>query len=199
MKRVIRSATKIRKFENKRNPNKKLEVHEDGYGHRSAKQYMEWPSTGVKNPTGDGNFHRWRKQNMNELLEDYNEINHTFEIRVMFEIDPGHDVAGPQVAEEFFTIEAPDGRTAIQQARKEWGKPYERIDVVAIDPEETEEDLPYASTNIDAADEPKGYTYNDMYIHYAPFGVAVYDRGKKIGEFDTEEDAEDFIDEFKGE
>lgn len=73
MKRMIRSETTVKTYRNKRNPNKKLEVHEDGYGHRSAKQYMHWNMNNVTNPTGDGNLHRWRKGNMDELLGDYEE------------------------------------------------------------------------------------------------------------------------------
>lgn len=74
MKRWIHSATEVKTYRNKKNPNKYVEVHEDGHGHRSAKQYMKWKEAGVKNPTGDGNLHRWRKGNMDDLLEDYEEV-----------------------------------------------------------------------------------------------------------------------------
>lgn len=72
----VKAATTVRTYQNKRNPNKYIERHDDGYGHRSLKQYMQWDRDGgtVKNPTGDGNLHRWRKKNAEELLEDYNEI-----------------------------------------------------------------------------------------------------------------------------
>lgn len=72
----VEAATTVRTYQNKRNPNKYIERHDDGYGHRSLKQYMQWDRDGgtVKNPTGDGNLHRWRKKNAEELLEDYNEI-----------------------------------------------------------------------------------------------------------------------------
>lgn len=70
------AATEVRTYQNKRNPHKYIERHDDGYGHRSLKQYMEWDRDGgtVTNPTGDGNLHRWRKKDAEELLEDYNEI-----------------------------------------------------------------------------------------------------------------------------
>lgn len=74
MKRWIHSATEVKTYRNKRNPHKYLEVHDDGYGHRSAKQYMHWNSTGVTNPTGDDNLHRWRKGNLDELLDDYEQV-----------------------------------------------------------------------------------------------------------------------------
>ena len=68
MKRYIKSETKVKYYRNKRNPNKYLEVHEDGYGHRTVKQFMKWDKNHVTNPTGDGNLHRWRKDNFDELV-----------------------------------------------------------------------------------------------------------------------------------
>mgnify|MGYP001132741286 CR=1 FL=1 len=62
--------TTITIYQNRRNEHKYLEVHNDGYYHNSVKQYMLWQN-GVKNFTGDRRLHRWRKQNLIELLEDY--------------------------------------------------------------------------------------------------------------------------------
>ena len=61
---------KIAVYQNKKNKNKYLEVHNDGHYHNSVKQYMTWQN-GVKNFTGDRIQHRWRKQNLVELLQDY--------------------------------------------------------------------------------------------------------------------------------
>ena len=75
--------TVIKIYRNKRNGNKYIEVHNDGHYHNTVKQYMYWERnffTGeplpkpVKNLTGDGCLHRWRKGNLKELLEDYEEI-----------------------------------------------------------------------------------------------------------------------------
>ena len=71
--------TTIKTYRNKRNPNKYLEVHNDGHYHNSLKQYMFWSknpdgavlSDPIKNVTGDRKLHRWRKENLNVLLEDY--------------------------------------------------------------------------------------------------------------------------------
>lgn len=46
--------TTITIYRNKRNKNKYIEVHNDGYYHNSVKQYMQW-----------------KKANLMELLEDY--------------------------------------------------------------------------------------------------------------------------------
>ena len=71
--------TMIKTYRNKRNPNKYLEVHNDGHYHNSLKQYMFWSknpdgtvlSDPIKNVTGDRKLHRWRKENLNMLLKDY--------------------------------------------------------------------------------------------------------------------------------
>lgn len=57
-------------YQNKKNKNKYLEIHNDGYYHNSVKQFMEW-NNGVKNFTGDRILHRWRKADLMELLADY--------------------------------------------------------------------------------------------------------------------------------
>lgn len=62
--------TRITVYRNKRNQNKYIEVHNDGYYHNSVKQYMSWDN-GVKNLTGDRKLHRWRVENLKDLLEDY--------------------------------------------------------------------------------------------------------------------------------
>lgn len=62
--------TTIKTYRNKRNPNKYLEVHNDGHYHNSLKQYMFWSknpdgavlSDPIKNVTGDRKLHRWRKE-----------------------------------------------------------------------------------------------------------------------------------------
>ena len=75
--------TTIKIFRNKKNPNKYIEVHNDGYYHNSVKQYMYWERnviTGdllqnpVKNITGNKKLYRWRKKNLEELLKDYEPI-----------------------------------------------------------------------------------------------------------------------------
>lgn len=65
-------ATTIKVYRNKRNENKYIEVHNDGHYHNTVKQFMKWPN-GVKNLIGDRCLHRWRRNNLNELLEDYEE------------------------------------------------------------------------------------------------------------------------------
>lgn len=65
--------TTVKKYRNKRNENKFIEVHNDGHYHNTVKQFMEWKN-GVKNILGDRRLHRWRKGNLMELLEDYQEI-----------------------------------------------------------------------------------------------------------------------------
>ncbi len=69
--------TTIKYYVNKKNPNKYLEVHNDGYYHNSVRQFLtvyRRPSRTTKNYTGDGCLHRWRKNNLRELLSDYKEV-----------------------------------------------------------------------------------------------------------------------------
>ena len=65
---------KITIYQNKRNINKYLEIHNDGHYHNAVRQYMKWEN-GVKNLLGDKKLHRWRISNLKELLEDYKEVN----------------------------------------------------------------------------------------------------------------------------
>ena len=65
---------KIILYQNKRNPNKYLEVHNDGHYHNTVRQFMKWPN-GIKNVTGDRKLHRWRIANLKELLKDYKIVN----------------------------------------------------------------------------------------------------------------------------
>ena len=61
-------------YRNKRNENKYLEVHNDGYYHNSVRQYISTNNLHKPQYTGDGSLHRWRKENLTELLKDYVEV-----------------------------------------------------------------------------------------------------------------------------
>lgn len=70
--------TKITIYRNKRNHNKYIEVHNDGHRHNSVRQFIEnviyinnRKATVIRNYTGDGSLHRWNKENLKELLTDY--------------------------------------------------------------------------------------------------------------------------------
>lgn len=65
--------TTIKIYRNKRNSNKYIEVHNDGYYHNSIRQFMQWDN-GIKNQTGDKCLHRLISSNLKELLEDYEEV-----------------------------------------------------------------------------------------------------------------------------
>ena len=74
--------TTITIYRNKRNKNKYIEVHNDGHYHNSVVQYMEWKkdhkgkllAEPIKNKMGDRVLHRWKKANLEALLEDYEPI-----------------------------------------------------------------------------------------------------------------------------
>lgn len=65
-------------YRSNRNENKYLEVRNDGHYHNSVRQfiqtntYVKGHKVGiVRNYNGDGSLHRWRKENLKELLTDY--------------------------------------------------------------------------------------------------------------------------------
>lgn len=68
--RRINTMTITTIYQNKRNEHKFIEIHNDGHYHNSVRQFLQW-SNGVKNFTGDGFLHRWRRPDLNELLTDY--------------------------------------------------------------------------------------------------------------------------------
>ena len=59
--------TTVTIYRNKRNENKYIEVHNDGYYHNSVKQFDK----PIRNEMGDRVLHRWKKANLVALLEDY--------------------------------------------------------------------------------------------------------------------------------
>ena len=65
--------TTITIYRNNRNENKYIEIHNDGHYHNSVKAYLKW-NNGVKNLLGDKRLHRWKRENLNELLEDYTRL-----------------------------------------------------------------------------------------------------------------------------
>lgn len=73
--------TTVNYYRNKRNRNKYIEVRNDGYYHNTVRQFMLWTyrkwnsvQSVTKNFTGDGHLRRWRKGNLNDLLEDYEPV-----------------------------------------------------------------------------------------------------------------------------
>ena len=66
--------TTIKVYRNKRNEHKFIEVRNDGHSHNAVRQYIYTPATAHVGLTGDGMLHRWRKANLEELLEDYDYV-----------------------------------------------------------------------------------------------------------------------------
>lgn len=71
----------IKIYQNKKNKCKYIEVHNDGHYHNTVRQYIEHDQkvagrkVGItRNYTGDGSLHRWRKDDLKELLKDYKEV-----------------------------------------------------------------------------------------------------------------------------
>lgn len=82
MKRmIIQAATATEKvYQNKRNPNKFVEVKKGSDGHSYVRQFMQWDTENgtVKNynasKSNRGRYHRATQQTINQILEDYTEV-----------------------------------------------------------------------------------------------------------------------------
>lgn len=76
--------TIVKYYQNSRNGNKYIEVHNDGHYHNTVRQFCFWRHSKkcgrgfTLNYTGDGVLHRWRRANLNELLTDYAETSKPF-------------------------------------------------------------------------------------------------------------------------
>lgn len=78
---VISASEPDATYQNKKNPNKFIETKKYKDGHQVARQYMKWdtPEGEVKNYTGArdakrGRYFRTRKDTLNQMLEDYDEV-----------------------------------------------------------------------------------------------------------------------------
>lgn len=69
-------------YRNNRNENKYLEVVHYGCGHYHVVQFTKWENIVNKLGTLTGRRHRWRKANLQDLLEDYHEVE-PFEIKLV--------------------------------------------------------------------------------------------------------------------
>ena len=96
---------------------------------------------------------RWIHASYDYSEPDYIEPD-TYVIKIWHEIDPGHDVAAPEAAEEVFFIAANSPDQAIEWAKMRWSGPIDRIEIVDVNPDPSlyeEGPLPFeASTNIKA-------------------------------------------------
>lgn len=118
MYRVIKASTEIRTFQNRQNPNKFVEVKKSNDGHSYMRQYMQWDTDNgtVKNYTGAkdakrGRYSRATQQTINQVLEDYDEIdtiNSASDINdQIYYIDGERNYEG----EHSFVIRRNDGQT----------------------------------------------------------------------------------------
>lgn len=88
----------VQTYRNRRNPNKHIEVKKGNDGHSYARQYMEWdtPEGKVKNYTGAkdakrGRYFRSRRDTIDQMLEDYDEVECASAVVSGFSFDFVHD------------------------------------------------------------------------------------------------------------
>lgn len=56
-------------------------------------------------------------------------------IKIWYETDPGHDTSGPVAAEEIITTYANSPQAALDDAKRQWSGPIDRIEIIDINPE----------------------------------------------------------------
>lgn len=97
--------------------------------------------------------------NMKRVIKASQDIIKTYVVKIWYEVDPGHDTAGPVADEEVIFVDAKTKEEAIREAKKEWDGPIDRIDVVGVYSDEDKWDsIPFeADTQVGAADTYKGY------------------------------------------
>lgn len=64
-------------------------------------------------------------------------------IKIWYEIDPGHDAVAPEAAEEIISVVATSPDEALEYAKKAWKGPIDSIEIVDINPDDSEDILPF--------------------------------------------------------
>ena len=114
---------------------------------------------------------------------DIDDMADLYIVKIWYEIDPEHDVAAPEAAQEIIPVKAISPQQALEYAKMQWSGPIDRIEIVDINPDETFEDELYASTAIRATgrsyadkktvnDNKRAKTYKaSLYPQYEPSRV----------------------------
>ena len=78
------------------------------------------------------------KRNSEDVTSSYDPTEaDTYIVKITYEVDPGHDVAYPEAAEEILKVVATSPDEAFDYARKAWGgRPIDDIKIVDINPED---------------------------------------------------------------
>lgn len=83
----------VETYRNRRNPNKYIEVKKGDDGHSYARQYLKWdtPDGEVKNymgaRTSRGRYFRHRRDSIDQMLEDYDEVTCNSQVQSGFSFD----------------------------------------------------------------------------------------------------------------
>lgn len=92
----------------------------------------------------------------------------TYIVRIWYEIDPDHDVAMPQAAQEIIEVVANSPQQAKEYALKEWDGPVDRIEIVDINPDYSDELFPFeASTSVTASTNPEDDMRAELFKEYS--------------------------------
>ena len=88
---------------------------------------------------------------MYELSPD--EYVNLYVVKIWYEADPGRDMGVPVASEEIFEVYATDPEDAKEQVEQQWSGPIDRIEIVDINPADTDEDLPFDDDAVYGSDD----------------------------------------------
>lgn len=118
MRRFIKSSKDdVQTYQNRRNPNKYMEVKEYDDGHMYSRQYMKWdtPEGEVKNYNGSktnrGRYSRTSGKTLDSQLRDYENITKTYEAKFL-------DGDGKNAEYRYHYVKAPNDKEARKLAEK---------------------------------------------------------------------------------
>lgn len=100
---------------------------------------------------------------------EYNDAD-LYIVRIWYEIDPEHDVAYPQAAQEIIAVFANSPQQAKERALDQWDGPVDRIEIVDINPEDydPDEQLPFEACNdITASSDVEDRIRADLFKDYS--------------------------------
>lgn len=105
------------------------------------------------------------------------EVTDKYIVKIWHEVEANaEDTYGPEAAEEIFEIVATSPEEALERAKNEWSGPIDRIEIVDVNPEETEYDIPFeASTDVNAAKESPATELHKLIVYLNEQGVSEHE------------------------
>lgn len=119
-------------------------------------QWAEEERKRIQQETDDEADYYDREHGEGIYASKYYEDADTYVVKIWYETDPGHDTLGPVASEEIFFEVANSPDEAIENVKRAWTGPIDRIEVIDVNPEEDEYE--YAEPYEDQSSEIVSYS-----------------------------------------